>query len=465
MERETTNQRVYRGKPHNQKDKNAVLAPPEVRKNPPKPKPVHTGLNKPTRLHDTSNVQVSTKNPFDDSVFAQGFTVNEVGNRTTFTPSAPAMIEISRGVYTEMVTDDANLQKLILPEYIDYYAVAMLWFRIVSLKAKNSQPLTTEEQDLLTILQTTSFAVPDPIALQLRTLGNIETRTGQHLIPEFPALPTAVISNIGGYFGEFTNPIPPAPPAQEANEEAQEAHRANLVDFENQRVAMEHLHLLYEELPCLGVVAYAITQSLSNQPPGEYPPPFLYGNQRPNQNLLGYKNLGCRRSESKDFALRHNISERNFPSYPAQSAVNIEFIIALSNLLAKTKTFKISDIVFPTLAEVGSQSQTVIAVPTPLPGQSCITCELRPDSLTKENESTFGMSIFFLSNMMKVSINQNNHSSWCLFDAPPPSWIENRNSRRENLPIQYRQRVFSTVSQYGLAYRMNVLKSLVTTPR
>lgn len=453
MEQPSETRRQYRGKPENQKDKNAVHVPPlQVKKNGPKPRPTHPGLNKPTRLHDTSHVQVTTKSPFDDSVFAQGFTVNEVGNRTTFTPSAPAMIEISRGVFTELVTDDPNLQKLILPEYVDYYATAMLWFRITSLKAKNSQPLTSEEQDLLTILQTTSFCVPDPIALQLRTLGNLETVTGQHLIPEFPPLPTTTIQSIGGYFGLFSSPEPPADRQDLA------AHQARL----NQ---MDNLHLLYEELPCLGVLAHAVTQTISNQPPGPYTSPLTYNQQQPNKNLIGFRNLGYRRAESKNFAIEHGITENNFPSYPSNTAVNIEFIIALSNVLAKTRTFKISEIIFPTLAEIGSQAQIVTTTPEPTPGQTCIAGEIRPDSLIKEKESTFGMSVFFLPNMFKISIGPTNHTSWCLFDSPPATWIENRNRRRENLPLQYRQRVFSTVSQYGLAYRMNILKSLVTTPR
>ncbi|KAG5869224.1 hypothetical protein JTB14_035660 [Gonioctena quinquepunctata] len=67
----------------------------------------------------------------------------------TFTPSTPALIEITRQTYSEMITDDPQLSKTLLPEYFHYYASALLWLMIINLKQKNSQPLTEEEQDLL----------------------------------------------------------------------------------------------------------------------------------------------------------------------------------------------------------------------------------------------------------------------------------------------------------------------------
>ncbi|CAG9822183.1 unnamed protein product [Phaedon cochleariae] len=149
---------------------------------------------------------MSVGNPVDGSVFSAEVTVRETQSRRTFTLSALALIEIARQTFSEMLTDDPQLSKAMLPEYFDYYATALLWLRIINLKQKNSQPLTEEEQDLLVATQTTSFCVPEPLVLQYKQLGNIITMTKQHLYPEFPPpLPVEAITN-GGYYGPISLP-------------------------------------------------------------------------------------------------------------------------------------------------------------------------------------------------------------------------------------------------------------------
>lgn len=165
--------------------------------------------------------------------------VRETLPRQTFTPSCPAAIEISRQTYSELITDDNSLTKVILPEYLAY-TTAMLWARVVTLKQKNSQPITAEEDQLLTLIQTTPFFVPEPILLQLRQIGNTVSKTGQHLYPVFPKLLTHVFAQRGGYYGALQPPGPGVDPT---------------------------LHNLYEELPCLGVLSKAVCASISNNQP------------------------------------------------------------------------------------------------------------------------------------------------------------------------------------------------------
>lgn len=200
----------YRGKPANQRNphaENAWKGPSRQPKDdqPPKltPRNASRTLPKPSQLHDASHVKLIESSPAEGSVFASGMSVREVAPRLTFSPSAPALIDISRQCYAELITDDSNLGKTLLPEYIDYYATAILWLRIINLKQKNSQPLTQSKMDLLTLVQTTTFVVPEPILLQLRQIGNVVSLTKQHLYPEFPPLPTSAIAGHGGYFGDF----------------------------------------------------------------------------------------------------------------------------------------------------------------------------------------------------------------------------------------------------------------------
>ncbi|KAG5870970.1 hypothetical protein JTB14_006697 [Gonioctena quinquepunctata] len=122
-----------------------------------------------------------------------------------------------------MITDDPQLSKTLLSEYLHYYATALLWLMIINLKQKNSQPLTKEEQDLLVATQTTSFSVPEPLVLQYKHSFHPKTNLGYYGTPEPPA-----------------------------------------ADVDN------YIHIFYEEIPCLGVTAEAVRRSISDAPVGAY---------------------------------------------------------------------------------------------------------------------------------------------------------------------------------------------------
>lgn len=135
-------------------------------------------------------------------------------------------------------------------------------FRIISLKIKLKQAITPEEHDVLLQLEQQSFAIPEPILLQIKALGSTQTMTREHLYPEFPSLPT----QLSGAFGEYYGPL------------------------------SDDTHNLYEELPCLGVLSEAIR----NQAPGPYASSLTTQELTANQNLLGH--LGARRSKAKNLA-------------------------------------------------------------------------------------------------------------------------------------------------------------------
>lgn len=139
--------------------------------------------------------------------------------------------------------------------------------------------------------------------------------------------------------------------------------------------------------------------------------------------------------------------------------------MAISNCLANTKTFKITNVVFNTLTEVGAQSQIVIEQPQLLPGDSTppVRADLVLTCLIKEQESVFGSGIYFCQQLMKEELNGNN-DSWKLFQNKPNEWIANRNIRK-NLPPAYHGRTFAAVSERASAFRLNIITSMVTTKR
>ncbi|CAG9840668.1 unnamed protein product [Diabrotica balteata] len=145
------------------------------------------------------------------------------------------------------------------------------------------------------------------------------------------------------------------------------------------------------------VLAEAVRTFISDQNPGPYDFSLNIDQaNRVNQNLLGFKPLGIRRPEAKNLAFSSSITAVDFPCYPANTALNFEFLNAVSNVLSTSKTFKVSDVIFTTLAEPGAQSQ----------------------------------------------------------EGVPNQWIANRNARR-NLPIQYLQEVFQAISLDAATYYYN----------
>lgn len=348
--------RVYLGKPHNQRDPNAMLpeqrqvdevqpsgvdkqlpVPPGDKSKSGKPrKRLPLNINKPTRLDTQQKIQQAgnmpqptNQDPMRNSVFVVAMSNREMSLNTKISPSAPAIIEVARATHSEMLADEPQLNKTLLPEYLDYYATAMLWFRFCTLKVKLKQPITPEERDLLLQLEQLNFSIPEPLMLQLRVLGTTQTITREHLYSMFPALPTENVGVFGGYYGQLSS----------------------------------NTHNLYEELPCLGVTSEGIRHSVSNEQPGRYQSSLSTDELIVSLNLPGYKNLGSRRNEAKNLAFDCGITQDEFPSYPPNTGINMDLINGISALLAQTKTFKITSVNFTTLAECGFVVQAVVERP------------------------------------------------------------------------------------------------------
>lgn len=118
---------------------------------------------------------------------------------------------------------------VLVPEVLDYYAVALFWTRATDLKARYGSQLTAEEDTLLRITENQPFTVPDPLQSYLKSYGHILTKLESNLWPYFPSLPLDVIDDLGGYYGPIN----------------------------------EVTHNLYEDIPRLAVLAYATQRVVS----------------------------------------------------------------------------------------------------------------------------------------------------------------------------------------------------------
>ncbi|CAL1672495.1 unnamed protein product [Lasius platythorax] len=147
--------RIYLGKPENQKDPRAIIPDAQRLAHQQAPKAgarkktlLPRTLNRPTNVptaQQLQNVQLSTDDPARNTLFSHGMNVREVNADTRFTPATASLIEVSRDTYREFITDDQNFHKAMAPEFLDYYATAMLWFRITALKRAARDCLTVEE--------------------------------------------------------------------------------------------------------------------------------------------------------------------------------------------------------------------------------------------------------------------------------------------------------------------------------
>lgn len=111
----------------------------------------------PRHLHDASHVKLTEVSPADAAIFSRSTSVREVNGRVNFTPATPVAIDISRDTYAQIIMDSPNLSKVLLPEYLNYYTTAMLWFQIVSLNVM----LTQLEQHVLTLIEGLIFVFPN----------------------------------------------------------------------------------------------------------------------------------------------------------------------------------------------------------------------------------------------------------------------------------------------------------------
>lgn len=110
--------------------------------------------------------------------------------------------------FAEIITDDSYLSNLYSQSTLTTTPrqCSGLEFFLWSKRIHNRS--MSAEQDILQLVQTTVFNIPEPIFLQIKQLGNVITTTKQHLYQSFPVLPEKQIQGFGGYYGQLRAPGP-----------------------------------------------------------------------------------------------------------------------------------------------------------------------------------------------------------------------------------------------------------------
>lgn len=406
-------------------------------------------LPPPSNTHIMKNPTPLKDDPiFREAVFAPEITIRENNMRTVFTPSCVGLIPIVNDMWMEFRIDDNQIDRNITVEGIRYYATGLFWCRIAQLKRSTQQEVTEHEEQLLNMCKTTEFNVPQPLAIYLKALGEIRTNTtGQTLIPDFPPLPIEEVNNHHGYYGP--------------------------INAQN--------HNLYEEIPCLGVMAEAVRHAASNDPPGRYASALDVPAAQVNANLLGFENLAVRRNEGRNFYISLGINDAVFPESINGTGFNYDLMYAVSQWISKTKTFTIEKMKFENMSKIGAQMQTILQHPQLQDVnavQRNVLSDINNTSLSRDPDTNFGSAYFCLFQLHKQSpVIANINASllaqaWCCrtytgADAAhtiPPEYIENRNARR-NLPIEYSSIRFSSISMSVSQLRRRTITKMVISRR
>ncbi|KAG8212667.1 hypothetical protein J437_LFUL019487 [Ladona fulva] len=133
---------------------------------------------------------------------------------------APILVQ---EVYQAYQPDVKQLDRILAPAEMSYYTTALLWLRLIDIKAKQGRiALSSAEKDLHKVTMEDKFNVPQPIYAYLSQIGEVKDKGGKTTELEIPALPIATVGGCGGY------------------------HAASVT---------AQSHNLFEEVPCLGIAA------------------------------------------------------------------------------------------------------------------------------------------------------------------------------------------------------------------
>ena len=415
--------------------RNASAAPkqPAPAARPPK------GMKSHIPTPSAAKVAAYEKAPDTGSFFTFNITVRERNPHLAFTPSLATYPNLVTQVFSQMLIDDNTLTKEWTLEMFQYYAVFLLWLRIIHLKEKFRQDLSDQEESLIRKCDNYAFNIPEPISIYLNSLGKIETRAGKHLIPEFPPLPVHIHDHTPG--------------------------------FHDDAVIGQDNHTLYEEIPTPGVVITLLKASNANARPIPQPAiPIVPQGYEANQNLCFWHNIKAPRQEALQILTTCGVDEEHFPCSPPATGFNFNIMKSISAIVAQIETFKIISVSFNTLQEQGSPAQVLPTHPT---GDNDITARattavVTPTSVNLEDNGIFGMATAYGYQLYKESF-ENQAFTWCCLTPQddqviPQAWTDNRNERR-NLPPHYNVDDFSGLTNDMHDYLVQSIENMCKSKR
>jgi len=318
----------YRGKPEN-------FDPAKVsKKKAPMPKrtqgPKGPGVTPPTNLNQGTPTPQKNESMLSEAIFGPDVYVTEIHAAETFSASYAKLIPLAAEVHSQYATDERQLDRVIVKEELMYYATALLWLKLLSVKDKQKfTSLTSVEKDLLKSVADTVFNVPQPIYEYLSQIGSYNDKMGKETFLNVPPIPNTVIQNRGGYHAAAIN---------------------------------QNNHSMFEEIPSLGIAGDVLMAvcSQEEEPVVNIPLGRPAGSAFNFGNLLGtVPFIGVRRPEIRARLSSFGITPNTFTEYSVGTRFNIKYLMSISNTIGRFTTYRVDKVCFKMLTAAGGETQVI----------------------------------------------------------------------------------------------------------
>lgn len=430
----------YRGRPENF-DPTKVgkkSAPSKKAKGPASPE-----VTPPTALDKAAKPTPPKNAPmWADAVFGIDVAVRRLNVNQEITPSFGRLPEIVDDVYSAMSGDDTNIGKQMSKGMLMYYSTAMLWARLLDIKAKRGNTnLSFAELEFCKSVNSGEYNIPQPIYLFIKAVGEVKDASGQHVFLKDHSLPVTVVQGKGGYHSQKID---------------------------------ANTHVLYEEIPSLGICGDVLMAEAAE---GTATPHFkvLPAGTKATKALCGYfGDISARKEEIRILLESVGISSTAFDEVVSGTRLNILLVQRVSDYLLGSKTFRNERVKIDALTAEGDQVQLIRSVPTSenvTKAEKWTNLVIRPKSANALPTTTFGASYLTGFQLEKTPI-EDDHTNWCPIEKAtaasnwtlPATWIANRNSRR-TLPTGMDVERFTSVSD-SQRHRTNaIVRRMIVSPR
>jgi len=385
-----------------------------------------------------------------EAVFGVDVKVQAIDPRQNFSANYARLPALADEVFQQYATDNNMLCRELDSREFRYYATALLWMKLLEVKAKQGRvSLTSAEKDIRKMCQDKSFNVPQPLFIYLSQIGDVTDKMGKDTELQVPALPIVTAGGFGGY-------------------------PANQVSLES--------HALFEEVPSLGMMGDAVMAvSSADDDPNQVIRVALPAGAVATVNMLGLaQNIGPRRLEIRQRLSGQGITAHTFPESVQNTRFNLKYILQLSDVVGKQQTYRVEKVVFANLTLSGGETQIIMTKPVMEedPNENWIRRTVQATSAACESTAQMGAACVFGFQLYKeteaegttIAARARNWS--CITadataDQPwqmPVAWEANRNIRR-NLPPGIGTERFRSLAQRQSDITFDVCRRLIKTTR
>lgn len=367
----------------------------------------------------------------------------DINVKQELTPSFARLLEIVDEIYCSIGGDDRNLNKQMTKGMLMYYSTAMLWSRLLDLKAKRgSTNLTFQELEYCRAVVRHEYNIPQPIYQFLKGIGEVKDPMGKTVHLANHQLPVTVVQGNGGYHSAVIN---------------------------------TDTHNVYEEIPSLGICGDIVMAEASE---AVHPVPnfrVLPQNTRATRSLSGYfVPIGTRNEDVRILLQSVGVTANHFNEMIGGTRLNVNLLQEVSDYFGRCPTFRNEKVKLDALTVEGDGVQLIRSIPTNEnvdPTIKWTNTIVRPISSHPSSTTVFEAS-YLMGYQIEKSAITNSHANWCCLEQAtaqnpwviPPEWIENRNARRA-LPPGMEIGRFKWISDSQRNRTNAIVRRMIISPR